>query len=338
MKKDITSIAKFEEFFKENYKDNVFEILEMYPFVNSLVVDYPRLEIFDPDLADLLIDKPEEVIEAAKIAVKNIDPLAKGADLDIKFENVTNILPFEYLSKNYVGKLIVVEGVIDKIDKPKPIIDTAVFECQGCMRLHEVEQTYDRVLLTPLLCGACGGRSFRLLQEESSYIDTQIIVVTTRNTKRKLNVVLFNDDCSFDDYHRGDHIRITGRFATSEKDTKNLSFEYYLECNFIEFLDEEIEVFEEPDEKEYGDRSSPEYNKWKQHVVTRDKVCQCCGYDKHLEAHHIFGYENNKELRVNPDNGIALCVFCHKKFHSFAGRDGANPQRLIKFIRRFGVK
>ena len=36
-----------------------FEILEQYPNERSLIVDYLTLEMFDPDLADLLIEKPE---------------------------------------------------------------------------------------------------------------------------------------------------------------------------------------------------------------------------------------------------------------------------------------
>ena len=91
--KSQTSIIKFEEFFATSYKDDVFEILETYPDERSLTVDYNQLEIFDPDLADLLIDKPEEVIEAAQIAIKNIDPLVKDADINIRFENMSNIIP-----------------------------------------------------------------------------------------------------------------------------------------------------------------------------------------------------------------------------------------------------
>ena len=62
----------------------MFKILEQYPDERSLNVDYQALEIFDPDLADLLIDKPEEVIDAAQIAIKNIDPLVKDADINIR--------------------------------------------------------------------------------------------------------------------------------------------------------------------------------------------------------------------------------------------------------------
>ena len=156
--KSQTSIAKFEEFFATSYKDDVFEILETYPDNRSLTVDYTTLEVFDPDLADLLIEKPEEVIEAAQIAVKNIDPLAKDADLNIRFKNVTNIIPLKILLSKYIGSFVAAEGIVRKTDEIRPRIETAVFECRGCMRLHEVEQTSDRTILEPSLCGECGGR------------------------------------------------------------------------------------------------------------------------------------------------------------------------------------
>lgn len=77
--------AKFEEFFTTKYKDQVYGILEKYPDEKSLIIDYQDLEMFDPDQADLLLEKPEEVISAAQKAVKNIDPLMKGAEINVRF-------------------------------------------------------------------------------------------------------------------------------------------------------------------------------------------------------------------------------------------------------------
>ena len=89
-----TSLSKFEEFFSTIYKDDVFEILEKYPDERSLTVNYEDLEKFDPDLADLLITKPEEVISASQKAIKNIDPLMKeDMELNIRFENLSNNIP-----------------------------------------------------------------------------------------------------------------------------------------------------------------------------------------------------------------------------------------------------
>jgi replicative DNA helicase Mcm len=150
--KSQTSIRKFEEFFATSYKDDVFEILEKYPDERSLSVDYNTLELFDPDLADLLIEKPEEVIEAAQTAIKNIDPLVKDADLNIRFENLSNVIQLKDLLSKYIGTFVAADGIVRKTDEIRPRIETGVFECRGCMRLHEVEQSSGNRIIEPSLC------------------------------------------------------------------------------------------------------------------------------------------------------------------------------------------
>lgn len=324
-----TPVKKFEEFFKENYKEDVFEILGTYPVNNSLFVDYEKLEVFDPDLADLLIEKPERVIGAAQIAVKNIDPLAKDADLTIKFKNVINIIPFERLDSKYVGSFVVLDDVvIVDVEKPKPILGTAAFECRGCMRLHYVEQTSVNHIVEPSLCGECGGRSFRFLQDESEFKERQILSVGVEGTSKKLTLCLYKDDCSHDKYYVGNHLSVLGVLKTFK--TKN-GYEYYFDCNDVVQLTSEVNI----QELDSTDRNSPEYKIWQKAVIDNDQVCACCGGHKHLHAHHIFGYKNNPSYRLNIENGIALCKWCHGKYHSYYGKD-ANPKTLIKFIKRFG--
>ncbi|MBO6110403.1 MAG: minichromosome maintenance protein MCM [Methanobrevibacter sp.] len=334
-----TSISKFEEFFATSYKDDVFEILEQYPDKRSLIVDYLTLEMFDPDLADLLIEKPDEVIEAAKTAIKNIDPLVKSADINIRFENLSNLIPLKDLNSNYVGFFVSYDGIIEEVNEPAPRIETGVFECRGCMRLHEVEQTSASRIIEPTLCSECGGRSFRLLQEESKYVNTQLVITGSKNTSRKLIVIFEDDLTSWDDYNIGQHIRFTGTLKTYREEKSGI-FNFYLQCNHIERLTEELFIEEEDEEleKEYGVRDSPEYNAWRLEVVLRDKVCQCCGSEKHPRAHHIFSYENYPKLRVDPHNGIRLCKWCHGKYHSHYGISNANPKTFTEFIKRFGTK
>ena len=331
-----TSISKFEEFFATSYKDDVFEILEKYPDERSLNVDYNELEIFDPDLADLLIDKPEEVIQAAQIAIKNIDPLVKDADITIRFENLSNVVPLKSLNSKYVGFFVAFDGIIEEIDNPAPQIRMGIFECKGCMRLHEVEQYSGNTIIEPSLCYECGGRSFRLLQEESKYVDTQRINVGNNATSRKLQVILDDDLTSWDDYTIGQHIRFTGTLKTYRGNKGK--FNFYMYCNHIERLSEDpfIEDDEEV-EKEYGARDSPEYQAWRGEVISKDKFCQCCGSEKYPVAHHIFSYEHHPQYRVDPNNGIRLCKWCHGKYHSHYGKN-ANPKTFAKFIKRFGSR
>lgn len=55
-------------------------------------------------------------------------------------------------------------------------------------------------------------------------------------------------------------------------------------------------------------------------MVRKDKVCQYCGSDKKVHAHHIFYKNKYPELALNPNNGIPLCTPCHKEFHRLNGR------------------
>ena len=251
-----TSLAKFEEFFSTTYKDDVFEILEKYPDERSLIVDYNDLEMFDPDLADLLIEKPEEVIAASQKAIKNIDPLMKDAELNIRFKNLTNIVDLSVLLSKYIGKFVAADGIVRKTDEIRPRIETGVFECRGCMRLHEVEQTSSNVILEPSLCNECGGRSFRLLQEESKYIDTQTarmqepLEKLSGGTEPKQMLLTLEDDL-VDTLNPGDKVRITGTLKTFREERSG-KFKNYLYVNHIEPLEqefEELDISEEDEQK-----------------------------------------------------------------------------------------
>ena len=249
-----TSLAKFEEFFSTIYKDDVFEILEKYPDERSLIVNYEDLEMFDPDLADLLIDKPDEVIAASQKAIKNIDPLMKDAELNIRFENLTNNIPLSDLLSKYIGKFVSADGIIRKTDEIRPRIETGVFECRGCMRLHEVEQTSGNNIMEPSLCSECGGRSFRLLQEESKYIDTQSARMQeplenlSGGTEPKQMLMVLEDDL-VDELNPGDKVRITGTLKTVREERSG-KFKNYIYVNHIEPLEQEFEELELSEEDE----------------------------------------------------------------------------------------
>ena len=134
------STVRLEEFFSTRCKDDIFAVLDEYPEEKSVIIDYNALEMFDPDTADLLIEKPEETLDAATKSIINIDPQRKNAELNVRFKNVRNNVPLRYLRSEYIGKFIAVDGIVRKSDEIHPRIMTAVFECRSCMRMHEVPQ------------------------------------------------------------------------------------------------------------------------------------------------------------------------------------------------------
>ena len=92
-----TPTIRFEEFFStKEYKDKIFEVLEKYPTVRSIEIDYRDLEMFDPDLADLLIEKLTTIIKnEPREPSENINPMGIRRGSNIKIQNITNNYPIE---------------------------------------------------------------------------------------------------------------------------------------------------------------------------------------------------------------------------------------------------
>lgn len=82
-------------------------------------------------------------------------------------------------------------------------------------------------------------------------------------------------------------------------------------------------------------RDSAKMAKWRMQVYERDGFkCQRCGDSRggNLNAHHIEAHCENKAERDNPDNGITLCVGCHREFHSAYGTRGFGRVELGIFL------
>lgn len=69
----------------------------------------------------------------------------------------------------------------------------------------------------------------------------------------------------------------------------------------------------EKTDKDY--RNCKSYQQWRNNIFERDNyTCQKCGkYGGELNAHHKKPFKQFPELRYELDNGITLCVKCHKE-------------------------
>ena len=63
----LTLVNKFQEFLEKVYHDQLLERVRKGE--QSLAVDFAKLAEFDPDIADMLLDQPEEVLKASELAV-----------------------------------------------------------------------------------------------------------------------------------------------------------------------------------------------------------------------------------------------------------------------------
>lgn len=60
-------------------------------------------------------------------------------------------------------------------------------------------------------------------------------------------------------------------------------------------------------------RGTIEYRTWRRRVFERDSFsCRVCHARGYIQANHILPFRSHKELRHDINNGITLCVGCHK--------------------------
>lgn len=80
-------------------------------------------------------------------------------------------------------------------------------------------------------------------------------------------------------------------------------------------------------------RNSPYYNEWIRQIYKKDGyVCRCCGKNSGFNAHHLNGYNWDKEHRFDVNNGITLCEDCHKEFHSLYGYGDNTIEQFREFL------
>ena len=63
-------------------------------------------------------------------------------------------------------------------------------------------------------------------------------------------------------------------------------------------------------------RECADYRSWRLAVLQEGNYeCKVCGETENLVTHHIKPYKEFPELKHNVNNGVVLCVTCHKRAH-----------------------
>lgn len=164
----------------------------------SILIDFAELSRFTPEVADLLLDQPEEVLKAIEIAIEQID-LPQHKPFQVRLFNLpkTQKMMIREVRSKQIGRLLHIEGIVRTKSDVRPQVTIARFECPACGNVISVPQL-DVKFREPTSC-SCGRKGkFRLLAKEM--VDAQGLILEESpydleggEQPKRLNVFLKND-------------------------------------------------------------------------------------------------------------------------------------------------
>ena len=171
-------------------RPRILHLHDRFPEERSLEVPFATLDGADTPLADLLLERPEDVLGAGVRAMKELLPVA-GPEADQLRLRVVGLPTTAHrtiraIRESDLNRFVALDGIVRRVTEVRPQIRDAVFECVSCRtKFHEWQDETSLVFREPLECpesqGGCGktqGRTrFRLVAEESSYVDAQRIEI-----------------------------------------------------------------------------------------------------------------------------------------------------------------
>jgi len=241
-------IEKFKEFFDSNYIDDLHNLSKSGNV--SLLVDFSALNKEDPDLADQLLDEPEETLKAAEISLQQFD-IEEIENVKIRFFNLptSQRLRIRDIRSEHIGKFIFLEGVVKQSTDVRPQVTAAKFECPACGNTISIIQV-DIKFKEPTRC-SCGRRGrFRLISKE--LVDAQKLVIeespeflTGGEQPKRLSIFLRGDlvePLMEKKTTPGSKVRIIGVVGEIpillKTGVVSTRYDLIMECNFIEPLEE----------------------------------------------------------------------------------------------------
>ncbi|MFT4261719.1 MAG: LAGLIDADG family homing endonuclease [Candidatus Woesearchaeota archaeon] len=290
-----TQINKFKEFFELQYQEILLD--KAAKGEEFLIVGFPELAIFDPQLADLLLEQPEDLIKAAEYAITKFD-LGVDINIRVRFRDLpysSNITISSVRSK-HIEKFLEFKGIVRQKTDVRPQVTSARFECPSCGSILSVLQI-DNKFKEPSSC-TCGRKGkFNLMSKE--LVDAQKLVLEEApedldggEQPKRINIFLKNDlvsPISDKKTNPGSKITVTGilkevpiTLATGGKSTR---FDLMIEANYVEPVQEEFSSLVLTDEQ-------------KQQILELSKDPKIYEHITSSIAPTIYGHDRIKEALV----------------------------------------
>ena len=267
----IHKVQLFEDFYRLfqdkpgvfKYQDQINKIIDEGG--HTLTILYEDLLSFDPQIAEMLKNDPESLLEDAIDAYKNVIKLQSGTLTNQKyFVRITTKdeksplgIPIRGLRSKNIDRLVWFKGILVRISTVRPKLIIAVYECILCGAAINIPQLTSKVrwpkFCTNKRCKATVHSDFRLISKTSQFIDWQSITIQEvpedlppGRIPRSVQAILTYD--LVDTIKPGDRINVMGVFksvlAQSIKGLNSTLFRTYVDVNFIDPEDKSDEYID----------------------------------------------------------------------------------------------
>jgi replicative DNA helicase Mcm len=253
-------INLFYEFIQQDYHSDL--VRQASKGQKFLKIDFGVLSKFNPEIADLLLENPEETIKAAELAIANFDIEGDTKNFRIRFFNLprSQNIQIRDIRADHIDKLIMFEGLVRQKSDVRPQVTSARFECPACGNIINVLQT-DTAFKEPTRC-SCGRKGrFRLISKE--LIDAQRIVLEESpddleggEQPKRLAIFLKSDlvsPLSDKKTNPGSKVRVGGimrELPIEQHGIKTTKYDLYLDTNYVEAVQEDFyELVISPEEE-----------------------------------------------------------------------------------------
>ncbi|PIN86146.1 AAA family ATPase [Candidatus Woesearchaeota archaeon CG10_big_fil_rev_8_21_14_0_10_44_13] len=267
-------IKRFAEFIELHHHAELLERVRKGS--NFLVIDFTELSKFDPGLADLLLDQPEEVIKAAEVSVREFDLPEEAKNFKIRFSNLpeTQKINIRDIRSEHIGRFLFTDGIVRQKSDVRPQVTSAKFECPSCGNMISVLQI-DTKFREPTRCG-CGRKGkFRLVSKE--LVDAQRIVLEESpetldggEQPKRMDIFLKEDlvsPMSDKKTNPGSRIMVNGILKELpiilKTGGQSIRFDLFIEVNHVDAVEEEfgdVEISKEEEEQIKEIARSPNVN------------------------------------------------------------------------------
>ena len=227
-----------------------------------LVVNFAEIGKFDVELANEILENPEEAIKAAELALEEFD-IENVKGFRIRFKNLpeSHKIMIRNIRSKHLDKLIWTEGIVKQKSDVRPQVTAAKFECPSCGNVINVLQL-NGSFKEPSRCG-CGRKGkFNLLSKE--LVDAQGIVLEEvpeslegGEQPKRINIFLKDDLVSPLSEKRtnpGSKMIVVGIVKEVpiilRTGAKSIRFDLLIEANYIKTSEESFQDVEINEEEE----------------------------------------------------------------------------------------